>query len=141
LRAPVFRSVLHGLAVTLAAPLWLRGVRLDALIAAAPPAPARRGLDPRIGMRAGQLLLRGLARLPGSPWRDTCLYRALAACVLLRRAGTDARLRIGVARPAGRRLQAHAWVVDAAGAVLFGEAAGRPLEPVARGGAPAAGHR
>jgi hypothetical protein len=50
-------------------------------------------------------------RLP-TPFRD-CLPLALAAETILRRHGAPAELRIG-ARPAlaGRRIEAHAWVVS-----------------------------
>jgi len=51
--------------------------------------------------------------------RSTCLVQALAARVLLRRAGVSADLRIGVARNAGSGIQAHAWV-ESNGAVVLG---------------------
>ena len=47
------------------------------------------------------------------------LFRSLAAHVLLSRHGHANRLRLGVARAADRRLEAHAWV-ESEGAVLLG---------------------
>lgn len=49
----------------------------------------------------------------------TCLPQALAAQVLLRRAGYRAQTRIGVAHGGERRLEAHAWV-ECAGQIIFG---------------------
>ena len=49
-------------------------------------------------------------RLPW--WRNTCLYRALAECLVLRRYGIACRVELGVTRlgkPAA--IGAHAWVV------------------------------
>jgi hypothetical protein len=53
--------------------------------------------------------------------RATCLTQALAAQVLLRRRGYPAALRIGVARGAGGRFEAHAWV-ESEGRVIVGAA-------------------
>lgn len=51
----------------------------------------------------------------------TCLTQALVAETLLRRAGHDATLHLGVARPAqGAGLEAHAWV-ESGGAVVVGD--------------------
>lgn len=62
----------------------------------------------------------------------SCPTQALAAQALLRRYRHPASLRIGVARPSGRRLAAHAWV-ECAGAVVIGDtgdlSAFRPLAP------------
>jgi hypothetical protein len=44
--------------------------------------------------------------------RATCLTQALAAQYLSARAGRATSIRIGVAPEAGRRLRAHAWLVD-----------------------------
>lgn len=51
----------------------------------------------------------------------SCLTQALAAQVLLGRAGHRCELRIGVAREAGR-LEAHAWVEHAGRIVIGGPA-------------------
>jgi hypothetical protein len=42
-------------------------------------------------------------------WRPSCLVRSLAAMVMLRRAGVEGTLYLGVARKPGE-LHAHAWV-------------------------------
>ncbi|MFQ5705457.1 MAG: lasso peptide biosynthesis B2 protein [Gemmatimonadales bacterium] len=51
-----------------------------------------------------------LARLSG-PWSNTCLRRNTVLYYLLRRAGRDVELEIGVARDAKGRIEAHAWLV------------------------------
>jgi hypothetical protein len=43
--------------------------------------------------------------------RATCLTRSLSLQAMLRRRGYRAELRIGVAKPDDRPLEAHAWVV------------------------------
>jgi hypothetical protein len=48
--------------------------------------------------------------VPGGRWRNTCLYRSVAECLVLRGYGEDARLRIGVGSEASA-IVAHAWVV------------------------------
>lgn len=53
---------------------------------------------------------RWLTRLP-PPWRSTCLKRAGALFSLLRGAGHDVSLCIGVRRNPGGALAAHAWLV------------------------------
>ncbi len=42
--------------------------------------------------------------------KNPCLTQALATLVLFRRAGVPAELHLGVARPDGQDLTAHAWV-------------------------------
>ena len=56
--------------------------------------------------------------LPGA----TCLPQALAAQALLGRHGYPAVLRIGVARGAAGRLEAHAWIESRGRIVIGGEA-------------------
>lgn len=56
--------------------------------------------------RIARAVARG-ARLVPSP---TCLVRALAARRLLAHHGHASRLRLGVARPAEGRFEAHAWL-------------------------------
>jgi hypothetical protein len=51
-----------------------------------------------------------LRRLP-PPWRYTCLRRSVVLYHLLRRAGRDISLYIGVRKSGGGALQAHAWLV------------------------------
>jgi hypothetical protein len=43
-------------------------------------------------------------------WRHSCLRRAAVLALLLRRAGHDASVVIGVRRDAAGALQAHAWL-------------------------------
>ncbi|MEP7065252.1 MAG: lasso peptide biosynthesis B2 protein [Gemmatimonadota bacterium] len=43
-------------------------------------------------------------------WRHTCLRRAAVLALLLRRAGHDARVVIGVRRDLAGALEAHAWL-------------------------------
>lgn len=50
-----------------------------------------------------------LDRLP-PPWRRTCLRRSVVLYYLLRRAGRDAVLHLGVRRDAAGVLDAHAWL-------------------------------
>ena len=51
-----------------------------------------------------------LRRLP-PPWRYTCLRRSVVLYHLLRRAGRDVSLSIGVRKSGAGALQAHAWLV------------------------------
>jgi hypothetical protein len=58
-------------------------------------------------------VLRLLARIPGGPWRTTCLYRSVAECLALHRLGLPAVIRLGVRaddRGPERDIMAHAWV-------------------------------
>jgi hypothetical protein len=43
-------------------------------------------------------------------WRYSCLRRASVLALLLRRAGHDARVMIGVRRSEAGELEAHAWI-------------------------------
>ena len=102
-----------GVAAALSVPLWLRGgtPRLADLIRATGPL-GKRGGDPTDALRAAHRTLRVLAltRLPW--WRNTCLYRALADCLVLRRYGIPCRVELGVTRPGDTTaIGAHAWVV------------------------------
>ncbi|HEX5727383.1 MAG TPA: lasso peptide biosynthesis B2 protein [Longimicrobiaceae bacterium] len=107
-------AVLAGARAALRTPRWLGGERLGTLLqppeGARPDAVAARG-----AVRSALFLVRLLARLPGSPWRDTCLYRSVAECLVLRRYGVPALVRIGVRNesPPHGPIVAHAWVVRA----------------------------
>ena len=118
-------DVLTGIGVAVVVPLFLRGPRLQRLLRTPPSPPAAGGLDGAgAGARADPFdadravwvactALRWLGRvpLPGRPWRNTCLYRAVARCLVLRRRGCDAVLRLGVrGAGAGDPVFAHAWV-------------------------------
>lgn len=104
-------EVAVGVAAALSLPLYLSGTRLTRLMAE-PPATDRVALDSAVALRVGLLCLRaaGRARLPG--WRNSCLFRSVLRCRLLRRAGLPAVLKIGAARKDGEsgELTMHAWV-------------------------------
>ena len=108
LRSPL--GMLAGARAALASRRWIDGPRLTELLRDPPPAAERR--VPRGATGAAMLLLKVLARLPGSAWRNTCLYRSVAECLVLRRYGVPAMLRIGVKSGDGD-IEAHAWVVRA----------------------------
>jgi hypothetical protein len=96
------------------APLWLREPRLGALLRPAGVAPG--GAPGDRAERAvvhSRRVLALLARLPRSPWRNTCLFRSAAECLVLRRHGIDAHVEIGVRRDGDSvdGVAAHAWVV------------------------------
>ena len=104
-------GVLGGVRAALASAAWVDGPRLTELLA--PPSaavPERR--VPRGATGAANHLLRVLARLPGGRWRNTCLYRSVAECLVLRRYGVPAVVKIGVRTQTGD-IEAHAWVVRA----------------------------
>jgi hypothetical protein len=111
-------STLAGVAATgvwaaLRVPLWLRGRRWTELLSP-PPGPVSRAEPPRGAARAARGAVKVLAAVPGSPWRNTCLYRSVAECLALRRYGVPAVVRIGVRTadgPGTQPILAHAWVV------------------------------
>jgi hypothetical protein len=111
-------AALTGAISALRTPLWLRGDRWRELLT--PPADAGRVSSPPRGvMRAARGGVRVLAAVPGSPWKNTCLYRSVAECLALRRYGIPAVVRIGVRPaegPAETPIVAHAWVVADPGA-------------------------
>ncbi len=85
----------------------------DAAHHASDGAAARRreSADCRAAVRWANRALRILARLPASPWRNTCLYRATAGCLALRWLGEPASLVIGARRDSrSGEIQAHAWI-------------------------------
>jgi Transglutaminase-like superfamily len=104
-------AVLAGVHAALAAPRWIEGARLAELMRV-PEAGGPERRVPRGGTGAANRLLRVLARMPGGRWRNTCLYRSVAECLVLRRYGVPAVLRIGVKNDTGD-IEAHAWVVRA----------------------------
>lgn len=102
-----------GVAAALSVPVWLRGSgsRLADLVRAPGPLGEKSG-DPADALRAALRVLRILARTRLPWWRNTCLYRALAECLVLRRYGIACRVELGVTRPGdGSAIGAHAWVV------------------------------
>src|SRR3954466_1466498 len=62
-----------------------------------------------------QAVVRAAGRVP----RATCLTRAVATSVMLGRRGTPASIRFGVARDAGGKFIAHAWV-ESEGRIVVG---------------------
>jgi len=62
--------------------------------------------DAALSAYVGQVL----RRLP-PPWRYTCLRRSVVLYHLLRRAGREVSLNIGVRKSGDGALQAHAWLV------------------------------
>jgi len=107
------RAALFGTAAALISPWHLDGTRLKRLLGSAAADPRRAGPDAaRAGaaLRSANRTLRLLSRVPSGPWRNTCLYRAVAGCLALRWLGEDAILRIGARRPSDGDLQAHAWI-------------------------------
>lgn len=105
-------AALTGAWSALRTPLWLRGDRWKELLV--PPAAAPAGPHPPRGvLRAAHTTVKVLAAVPGSPWRDTCLYRSVADCLALRHYGVPAVVRIGVRQGRGDEtpIVAHAWVV------------------------------
>lgn len=105
-----FRSLIADIRVALTTPSYIER-RLPELIQ---PAAQREGgvSDPSGAVKAAHRALRYLARIPGAPWRNTCLYRGVAECLLLRAHGIPARLCIGVESLEGsvQNVGAHAWV-------------------------------
>lgn len=104
-------AVALGIGSALAVPFWLRTRRLPTLLAEPGATPARC-VDATAALYASRVTIRGLARIPGLPWRNTCLYRSVAECLVLRACGHPARLRLGVRRndSFGGNIEAHAWV-------------------------------
>lgn len=103
----------RGTWAALRAPLWLGAGRLRRLLEA-PGVPAGPGRDPHLALRAARGMVRLLSAPPRSPWRNTCLYRSVAECLVLRDYGLDARICIGVRDAPGPLARgaiiAHAWV-------------------------------
>jgi hypothetical protein len=100
-----------GIGAAVRTPAWLRDERLRRLVdgveQSIPPQ-----LVPHHALRAARVTLRALGRAPLLPWRNTCLFRSIAECLVLRRFGIACRLRVGV-RHAGdvsTAIEAHAWV-------------------------------
>lgn len=100
----------RGVLTALLLPVHLSRSRLGELMAET--MPGTRTDSPDAALRAGQAVLRGLARLRTPLWRNTCLYRSVLRCVLLRRAGIPAVVRIGARRRSDGlgNIAAHAWV-------------------------------
>ena len=100
-----------GISAAVRSPRWIEGSHLDQLMRD-PERPILVSRDPALATKASAIALRLLARLPLTPWHNTCLYRSVAECIALRHCGIAARLRLGVARESGAEeaITAHAWV-------------------------------
>lgn len=100
-----------GALAALSVPRRLRSSSMTALVKPGDSVEARGG-DPEPALRASRSMLRLLARARLPWWRNTCLYRAVAECIVLRRYGVPCRLELGVGRSGdGTTIGAHAWVV------------------------------
>lgn len=112
---PTPGALLTGIWAAARVPFWLGGKRLLALME--PPAPGSTTASPAVPRGAVGAARRGvalLARVPGLPWRNTCLYRSVAECLVLRAYGVRAFVRIGVRNDGETRdIAAHAWVARA----------------------------
>ena len=100
-----------GLAAALRSPLWITRPGLHELRqATSDRAPMRP--HPELAIRTSARAIRVLGRVPFLPWRNTCLYRSVAECLVLRSFGLGCRLELGVSRerPDGDGIVAHAWV-------------------------------
>jgi hypothetical protein len=104
-----------GVAAAVRAPRWLAGRRLSTLMAESVSHGRRTPAVVR-ARYASRLTLRLLSRVPLSPWRNTCLFRSAADCLVLRHYGVGARLRIGVRQGRGNEsgVLAHAWIESGA---------------------------
>jgi len=100
-----------GISAAVRSPRWIEGPHLDQLMRD-PERPVLVSRNPALASKASAIALRLLARLPLTPWHNTCLYRSVAECIALRRCGIAARLRLGVAHgpEAMGAITAHAWV-------------------------------
>jgi hypothetical protein len=93
-------------------PFWIHGPRLETLLTGPADSHQRSG-SPGVAIRVSRLALRMLGRLPLLPWRNTCLYRSVAECLVLRSYGIGCRLQVGVKRASSApdSIDAHAWVL------------------------------
>lgn len=73
-------------------------------------------------LRARHVCHRVARFAPRVPWRTSCLVQAVAGCLLLRRRGIAATIRLGVKKDGGV-LSAHAWLMVGGQVVLGGQAA------------------
>lgn len=81
-------------------------------------APGGRDHDPMVD-RVAFAIPRVAARVP---WKATCLVQAIAARHWLARKGVPAAIRLGVRKPPGKAIDAHAWLEAGERCVVGGEA-------------------
>ncbi len=110
------RLSLIGMWAAFVAPRWLEGGRFQSLLNFEAEAVTKLQTDHAV--RTSQRTLSLLARLPKSPWRNTCLFRSIAECIILRRAGISARICLGVRKDNTNAVNAHAWVETSVGSHL-----------------------
>ena len=115
-----------GVWAALTLPVHLRGHRLRRLTSAV-EVVEERSADVSSAYGVGVRVLRVLRRLRVPGWRNTCLYRSALHCLLLRRAGHPAVVRIG-ARRGIDEIEAHAWVEVRGEPIVEAEARYAPLE-------------
>jgi hypothetical protein len=85
--------------------------------------PSSRPLSTDGPIRRARYITRRLQRVAAHlPWHTTCLVRAVAGAMLLRRRGVASTIRFGVKRDDGK-LAAHAWLLIGNTIVLGGEIA------------------
>ena len=116
------REIIHGISAAWRTSRVLAGNEWQALLR--PPTASARIPMARSrtrALRATIYTLHLLRRFNGNRWRYTCLYRSVAATLTLRTLGENAVLKLG-ARRDGEEVGAHAWVEDADGRVLYGDA-------------------
>jgi len=78
---------------------------------------------PAVRLNNARYVARRLVRVAAHlPWRTTCLVRAIAGALMLRRRGIPATIRFGVNRTDGK-LSAHAWLLVGDTIVLGGDVA------------------
>jgi len=82
--------------------------------------PTGRALRAKPGLQAEEILLLLQAAACRCPVGSTCLTRALAGQLLLRKAGIESRLCIGVMRDQRHAFQAHAWLQRDGNVILGG---------------------
>jgi len=117
-------AVAMGAVAALQSPLWLGRGKLLRLIGKPDQIPATHAERAGQAVRAAHVTLRWLSRAAFPVWRNTCLYRAVAECLVLRRYGIPCRLELGVGtRDVLGGITAHAWVVRADGAAAATSAA------------------
>lgn len=113
------RAYLNGIGAALSVPFWLRrgGVGMALLVKGGGEAvPRGNHGDHDAAVWAAHATLRVLARAGLPWWRNTCLFRAVAECLVLRRYGISCRVELGVTRPEnGGAIGAHAWVARGKG--------------------------
>jgi hypothetical protein len=98
--------------------LWIVPFRWlhSAVRRVAPPPDGTPDPTPGEAERTVQAIESAARSIPGA----TCLTQALAAELLLRRAGHPAAIHVGVAKTSSGQLEAHAWI-EAYGRVLLGD--------------------